>query len=81
MADKKEVVRSKEAQAIIDFLQKNPDGSFTLSEISAGTGLDLKTGHLSTGRSAGLLGNGDDREIEVVQTVKKTVKTYRYTGK
>lgn len=77
----KEVVRSKEAQAIIDFLQANPGKSFTLAEISKATGLDLKTGHLSTGRSAGLIGNGDDVEVEVVQKTKKVLKTYTYSGK
>lgn len=76
----KEVVRSREAQAIIDCL-KREGTALTLAEISEKTGLELKTGHLSAGRSAGLIANGDEKEVEVVQTVKKTVKTYRYTGK
>lgn len=76
----KEVKRSAEAQAIIDCL-KTENRAMTLAEISEKTGLNLKTGHLSAGRSAGLVANGEDVEVEVLQKVKKTLKTYRYTGK
>ena len=77
MSTKKEVVRSVEANAIINAL-KDSGESMTLAELSAVTGLDLKTGHLSSGRSAGLIASDGEKEIEVL--VKKSVKTYRYIG-
>ena len=75
---KKEVVRSAEAEAIINTLKESGE-SMTLAEISAVTGMDLKTGHLSSGRAAGLIEADGEKEIEVL--VKKSVKTYRYIGK
>ena len=74
---KKEIVRSVEAEAIVNTL-KGSGESMTLAEISAVTGMDLKTGHLSSGRAAGLIEADGEREIEVL--VKKSVKTYRYIG-
>jgi len=75
---KKEVVRSVEAEAIVNTLKESGE-SMTLAEISAVTGMDLKTGHLSSGRAAGLIEADGEKEIEVL--VKKSVKTYRYIGK
>lgn len=75
---KKEVVRSVEAEAIVNTLKESGE-SMTLAEISAVTGMDLKTGHLSSGRAAGLIVADGEKEIEVL--VKKSVKTYRYIGK
>lgn len=74
---KKEVVRSKEAQLLIDTL-KNNGGSLTLAEASEIAGVEFKTGHLSSGRSANLIMADGEREITV--SVKKTVKTYKYIG-
>lgn len=74
---KKEVVRSAEATAIIETLKATGE-SMTLAELSAATGLELKTGHLSSGRSAGLIVADGEKEIEVL--VKKSVKTYKYIG-
>lgn len=75
---KKEIVRSVEAEAIVNTLKESGE-SMTLAEISAVTGMDLKTGHLSSGRAAGLIEADGEKEIEVL--VKKSVKTYRYIGK
>lgn len=75
---KKEVVRSAEAEAIISTL-KGSSEPLTLAEMSEITGMNLKTGHLSSGRAAGLIEAAGEKEIEV--TVKKSVKTYRYIGK
>ena len=77
MSTKKEVVRSAEANAIINTLKESGE-SMTLAELSAATGLDLKTGHLSSGRAAGLIASDGEKEVEVL--VKKSVKTYRYIG-
>lgn len=74
---KKEIVRSVEAEAIVNTLKESGE-SMTLAEISAVAGMDLKTGHLSSGRAAGLIGADGEKEIEVL--VKKRVKTYRYIG-
>ena len=78
MSTKKEVVRSAEANAIINAL-KDSGESMTLAELSAVTGLDLKTGNLSSGRAAGLIASDGEKEVEVL--VKRSVKTYRYIGK
>ena len=77
MSTKKEVVRSVEAEAIIRAL-KDSGESMTLAELSAVTGLDLKTGNLSSGRAAGLIASDGEKEVEVL--VKRSVKTYRYIG-
>lgn len=76
----KPVVRSKEAQAVIDVLKAHKGEALTLAQISAEAGMDLKTGHLSSGRSAGLIAAAG--EVEVTETVKvtKSVKTYSYVG-
>lgn len=74
---KKEIVRSVEAEAIVNTLKESGE-SMTLAEISAVAGMDLKTGHLSSGRAAGLIEADGEKEIEVL--VKKSVKTYRYIG-
>lgn len=74
---KKEIVRSVEAEAIVNTLKESGE-SMTLAEISAVTGMDLKTGHLSSGRAAGLIEADGEKEIQVL--AKKSVKTYRYIG-
>ena len=74
---KKEIVRSVEAEAIVNTLKESGE-SMTLAEISAATGMDLKTGHLSSGRAAGLIEADGEKEIQVL--AKKSVKTYRYIG-
>ena len=80
MANKKEVVRSKEAQAVIDVLKAHKGESLTLAEISKEAGIDLKTGHLSSGRTAGLIAADGEKEITETVSVKKSVKTYTYVG-
>lgn len=74
---KKEIVRSVEAEAIVNTLKESGE-SMTLAEISAVAGMDLKTGHLSSGRAAGLIEADGEKEIQVL--AKKSVKTYRYIG-
>ena len=74
---KKEIVRSVEAEAIVNTLKESGE-SMTLAEISAATGMELKTGHLSSGRAAGLIEADGEKEIQVL--AKKSVKTYRYIG-
>lgn len=73
----KEKVRSKEAQLLIDTLKEN-GGSLTLAEASAIAGVEFKTGHLSSGRADGLI--AADGEKEIIVSVKKSVKTYKYIG-
>lgn len=80
MANKKEVVRSVEAQKVIDVLKAHKGEALTLAEISAEAGMELKTGHLSSGRSAGLIATAGEKEITETVSVKKTVKTYTYKG-
>ena len=77
MSTKQEVVRSTEANAIINTLKESGE-SMTLAELSAATGLDLKTGNLSSGRAAGLIASDGEKEVEVL--VKRSVKTYRSIG-
>ena len=81
VAVKKEVVRSKEAQAVIDVLKANPDKAMTLAEISAEAGMELVTGHLSSGRASGLIASVGEKEVTETVTVTKSVKTYQYIGK
>ena len=57
------VVRSAEAEAIISTL-KGSSEPLTLAEMSEITGMDLKTGHLSSGRAAGLIEAAGEKEIE-----------------
>ena len=74
----KERVYSTEAKALVDTL-KNAGEALTLAEASERAGIEFKTGHLSSGRSDGLIEGCGEKEIEAV--VKKSVKTYRYIGK
>ena len=74
----KERVYSTEAKALVETL-KNASEPLTLAEASAIAGIEFKTGHLSSGRSDGLIESAGEKEISV--TVKKSVKTYRYIGK
>ncbi len=71
------VERSKEAQAVIDTL-KASGKDMTLAEIAEASGLDIKTGHLASGKKAGLIEVAGEREVEV--TVTKKVHTYRYVA-
>lgn len=80
MANKKEVVRSVEAQKVIDVLKNHKGEALTLAEISQEAGMELMTGHLSSGRSAGLIKSVGEKEITETVSVKKTVKTYQYIG-
>lgn len=73
-------LRSKEEEAIVGFLQENPDKSFTLDEISKATRLDLKTGHMFNCRNAGLVCWGENKQTKVGKIIK-TVKTYMYMTK
>ena len=75
---KKERVYSAEAKALIDTLKNSPE-PLTLAEASAIAGVEFKTGHLSSGRSDGLIEAFGEKEITV--STKKSVKTYRYIGK
>jgi hypothetical protein len=71
----KEIKRSEEAQKLIDTLKAQTEPK-TLAELSAIAGVDFKTGHLASGRKAGLIAVSGTKEIEV--TVKKKVNTYIY---
>jgi hypothetical protein len=71
------VERSKEAQAVIDTL-KASGKDMTLAEIATACGLDIKTGHLASGKKAGLIEVAGEREVKV--TVTKKVHTYRYVA-
>ena len=73
MADKKETKRSDEAQKLIDTLKAQTEPK-TLAELSEIAGVDFKTGHLASGRKAGLIRVAGTKVIQV--TVNKKVNTY-----
>ena len=77
MADKKEVKRSDEAQKLIDILKAQTEPK-TLAELSEIAGVDFKTGHLASGRKAGLIRVAGTKVIQV--TVNKKVNTYEYVA-
>ena len=77
MADKKEVKRSDEAQKLIDTLKAQTEPK-TLAELSEIAGVDFKTGHLASGRKAGLICVAGTKVIQV--TVNKKVNTYEYVA-
>ena len=77
MADKKEVKRSDEAQKLIDTLKAQTEPK-TLAELSEIAGVDFKTGHLASGRKAGLIRVTGTKVIQV--TVNKKVNTYEYVA-
>lgn len=77
MADKKEVKRSDEAQKLIDTLKAQTEPK-TLAELSEIAGVDFKTGHLASGRKAGLIRVAGTKVIQV--TVNKKVNTYEYVA-
>jgi hypothetical protein len=74
---KKIAERSNEAQKLIDTLKEQNEPK-TLAELSAIAGIDFKTGHLASGRKAGLIRVAGTKEIEV--TVTKKVNTYEYVA-
>ena len=73
MAEKKEMKRSEEAQKLIDTLKAQTEPK-TLAELSEIAGVDFKTGHLASGRKAGLIRVAGTKVIQV--TVNKKVNTY-----
>lgn len=77
MADKKETKRSEEAQKLIDTLKAQTEPK-TLAELSEIAGVDFKTGHLASGRKAGLIRVAGTKVIQV--TVNKKVNTYEYVA-
>ena len=77
MADKKEIKRSDEAQKLIDTLKAQSEPK-TLAELSEIAGVDFKTGHLASGRKAGLVRVAGTKVIQV--TVNKKVNTYEYVA-
>jgi hypothetical protein len=77
MADKKETKRSDEAQKLIDTLKAQTEPK-TLAELSEIAGVDFKTGHLASGRKAGLIRVAGTKVIQV--TVNKKVNTYEYVA-
>ena len=77
MADKKEVKRSDEAQKLIDTLKAQTEPK-TLAELSEIAGVDFKTGHLASGRKAGLIRVAGTKVIQV--TVNKKVNTYEFVA-
>ena len=77
MADKKETKRSDEAQKLIDTLKAQAEPK-TLAELSEIAGVDFKTGHLASGRKAGLIRVAGTKVIQV--TVNKKVNTYEYVA-
>lgn len=74
---KKIVERSKEAQSLIDTLKAQSEPK-TLEELSAIADIDFKTGHLASGRKAGLIRVAGQKVIQV--TVNKKVNTYEYVA-
>ena len=74
---KKIVERSTEAQSLIDTLKAQSEPK-TLEELSAIAGIDFKTGHLASGRKAGLIRVAGTKVIQV--TVNKKVNTYEYVA-
>lgn len=74
---KKIVERSKEAQSLIDTLKAQSEPK-TLEELSAIAGIGFKTGHLASGRKAGLIRVAGQKVIQV--TVNKKVNTYEYVA-
>ena len=77
MTDKKETKRSDEAQKLIDTLKAQTEPK-TLAELSEIAGVDFKTGHLASGRKAGLIRVAGTKVIQV--TVNKKVNTYEYVA-
>lgn len=77
MAEKKEMKRSDEAQKLIDTLKAQTEPK-TLAELSEIAGMDFKTGHLASGRKAGLIRVAGTKVIQV--TVNKKVNTYEYVA-
>ncbi len=77
MADKKEIKRSDEAQKLIDTLKAQTEPK-TLAELSEIAGVDFKTGHLASGRKAGLIRVAGTKVIQV--TVNKKVNTYEFVA-
>ena len=77
MADKKEIKQSDEAQKLIDTLKAQTEPK-TLAELSEIAGVDFKTGHLASGRKAGLVRVVGTKVIQV--TVNKKVNTYEYVA-
>ena len=77
MADKKETKRSDEAQKLIDTLKAQTEPK-TLAELSEIAGVDFKTGHLASGRKAGLIRVAGTKVIQV--TVNKKVNTYEFVA-
>lgn len=73
MAEKKIAKRSDEAQKLIDTLKAQTEPK-TLAELSEIAGVDFKTGHLASGRKAGLIRVAGTKVIQV--TVNKKVNTY-----
>ena len=77
MANKKETKRSEDAQKLIDTLKAQTEPK-TLAELSEIAGVDFKTGHLASGRKAGLICVAGTKVIQV--TVNKKVNTYEYVA-
>ena len=77
MAEKKIAKRSDEAQKLIDTLKAQTEPK-TLAELSEIAGVDFKTGHLASGRKAGLIRVAGTKVIQV--TVNKKVNTYEYVA-
>ena len=75
MATKKTVERSEEAQKLIDTLKAQSEPK-TLEELSDIAGVDFKTGHLASGRKAGLIRVAGTKIVQVM--VNKKVNTYEY---
>ena len=74
---KKIVERSTEAQSLIDTLKAQSEPK-TLEELSAIAGIYFKTGHLASGRKAGLIRVAGTKVVQV--TVNKKVNTYEYVA-
>ena len=77
MAEKKEMKRSDEAQKLIDTLKAQTEPK-TLAELSEIAGVDFKTGHLASGRKAGLIRVAGTKVVQV--TVNKKVNTYEFVA-
>lgn len=74
MEKKINVTKNETRDAVIAFLQANPESTFTLKEIGDAIGKKLTSGTVNALIAAGVLTNGEDKMVEVVK--KEPRKTY-----
>ena len=74
MEKKINVTKNETRDAVIAFLQANPDKTFTLKEIGDAIGKKLTSGTVNALVTAGVLTNGEDKKVEVIKFEPR--KTY-----